>query len=245
MNINVRIKCQSCAVRLSGLCSNISERAAMDLGRAVHRRRIPAGQIIYGGNPKSNTFAIIVAGVVKLVHAQPDGRNQIVGLQFPSDFVGRPYSDETNLMAEAATDLELCSFSGRVFQTLTELYPDLERAVFKRTLDDLDSAREWMFMLGRKTAEERVATLLLLFARRLGGEGGKDADLDDNRRLAFNIPLSRTDFAACLGLRLETVSRQISLLKSKGIVAAGKTRAFEVLDMPALKLLAETSAVVE
>lgn len=240
MNVNVRIKCQSCAVRLSGLCSDISERAAVDLGRAVHRRRIPEGQIIYGGNSKNGTYAIIVAGVVKLVHAQPDGRNQIVGLQFPSDFVGRPYSDQSNLLAEAATDLELCSFSGRVFQSLTELYPDLERAVFKRTLNDLDAAREWMFMLGRKTAEERVATLLLLFARRLGGEGGKDANLENCQQIAFNIPLSRTDFAACLGLRLETVSRQISNLKAKGIVAAGKTRAFEVLDMKALVDLSET-----
>lgn len=241
MNMNVRIKCQSCAVRLSGLCSNISERAANDLGRAVHRRRIPEGQIIYGGNPKSNTFAIIVSGVVKLVHAQPDGRNQIVGLQFPSDFVGRPYSDDSNLLAEAATDLELCSFSGRVFQTLTEAYPDLERAVFKRTLNDLDSAREWMFMLGRKTAEERVATLLLLFARRLGGVGGKDANLDELDTIAFDIPLSRTDFAACLGMRLETVSRQISTLKVKGIVAAGKTRHLEVIDMKALQRLSEMS----
>lgn len=238
MNLNVRIKCQSCAVRLSGLCSNISEKAAAELGRAVHRRRIPAGQIIYGGNSKTNTFAIIISGVVKLVHAQPDGRNQIVGLQFPSDFVGRPYSEESNLLAEAATDLELCSFSGRVFQTLTEAYPDLERAVLKRTLDDLDAAREWMFMLGRKTAEERVATLLLLFARRMSGEL-EDGLGHELGHVAFNIPLSRTDFAACLGLRLETVSRQISNLKAKGIVAAGKTRAFDVLDMKALKDLSE------
>lgn len=243
MNMNVRIKCQNCAVRVSGLCSNISDKAALDLGRAVHRRRIPAGQIVYGGSSKSKTFSIVVSGVVKLVHARPDGRNQIVGLQFPSDFVGRPYSEETNLLAEAATDLELCCFSGRVFDTLTGTYPEVERAIFKRTLDDLDGARDWMFMLGRKTAEERVATLLLLFARRMGADPGATAEgAAEPLSIAFNVPLSRTDFAACLGLRLETVSRQISSLKAKGIVAAGKTRAFEVRDMAALRKLAETAS---
>lgn len=241
MDFNVRIKCQSCAVRLSGLCSNVSERAASDLARSVHRRRIPAGQIVYGGPNKTNNYAIIVSGVVKLVHTHSDGREQIVGLQFPSDFVGRPYGGESSLIAEAATDLELCCFSERIFQTLAEQHPDLERAVLKRTLNDLDAAREWMFMLGRKTAEERVATLLLLFARRSSGPSEQAMSCEEGR-VVFNVPLSRTDIASCLGLRLETVSRQISALKAEGVVSAGKSRAFEVISMNALKQRAEMAS---
>jgi CRP/FNR family transcriptional regulator len=242
MNMNVRIRCQGCAVRTSGLCSNISERAANDLSRSVHRRRVPAGQVLYGGNTKMGTYAVIVSGVVKLVHAHADGRNQIVGLQFPADFVGRPYSDEVNLVAEAATDLDLCSFSCRVYETLSETHPDVERAVLKRALTELDSARDWMFMLGRNTASERVATLLLLFAERMGGDvRERYPETGEIKRVAFEMPLSRTDFAACLGLRLETVSRQISALKAQGIVAAAKTRAIEVCDMKALRHLSETA----
>ena len=243
MTINVRFKCQNCAVRMSGLCSNISESAATDLSRSVHRRRMPAGQVLYGGNTKMGTYAIIVSGVVKLVHARPDGRNQIVGLQFPADFVGRPYSEEVNLVAEAATDLDLCSFSNRVYESLTEIHPEVERAVLKRALNDLDNARDWMFMLGRKTASERVATLLLLFAERMGGDvRERYKETGKVKRVAFELPLSRTDFAACLGLRLETVSRQISALKAQGIVAAAKTRALEVCDMDALRHMSETAA---
>jgi CRP/FNR family transcriptional regulator len=242
MNINVRIKCQSCAVRASGLCSDISERAANELSRSVHRRRMPAGQVLYGGNTRPGSYAVIVSGVVKLVHARADGRNQIVGLQFPADFVGRPYACETSLVAEAATDVELCSFSTSVYNSLAEVHPDVERAVLKRALTDLDNARDWMFMLGCKTASERVATLLLLFAERLGGDvRARCPETGEPMRVAFDLPLSRTDFAACLGLRLETVSRQISALRAQGIVAAAKTRAFEVCDMRALRRLSETA----
>lgn len=242
MNVNARFRCNNCAVRMSGLCSNISEGAATDLSRSVHRRRMPAGQVLYGGNTKTGTYAIIVSGVVKLVHARPDGRNQIVGLQFPADFVGRPYSEAVDLVAEAATDVELCSFSSRVYQSLTEIHPEVERAVLKRALNDLDSARDWMFMLGRKTASERVATLLLLFAERMGGDVRERCpESGEIKRVAFDLPLSRTDFAACLGLRLETVSRQISALKTQGVVTAAKTRYLEVCDMKALRHLSETA----
>lgn len=239
VSLSARARCQSCAVRSSGLCSQISDAAANDLARSVHRRRVAEGQVLFGGAPRPKTFGIIVSGVVKLVQAEPDGRSQIVGLQFPSDFVGRPYLDDANLMAEAATELDLCSFSGRIFDSLAEAHPDIERAVLKRTLADLDTAREWMFMLGRKTAQERVASMLVLFAERMRGIEDDPANTD---KIAFEMPLSRTDFAACIGLRLETVSRQITSLKNMGIIATGTTRHMQVKDMAALRQISESCA---
>jgi CRP/FNR family transcriptional regulator len=244
--MNVRIKCQNCAVRLSALCSTASEKAATELGRAVHRRRVPAGQTIYGGSQRAKTYAIIVSGVVKLTYTKPDGRNQIVGLQFPSQFVGRPYTETSTLMAEAATDLDLCCFSGRVFEGLLKEHPELERSLLQRTLDDLDSAREWMFMIGRKTAEERVASLLMLMARHMVdntvvAEGGMSpASEPDN--IEFDLPLSRTEIAECLGLRLETVSRQFAQLKAQGLIATGRRRNLRVCSAPDLKRIAENPA---
>jgi len=236
--MNVRSKCQMCAVRMSALCSAASEKAAGDLARAFHRRRVPAGQIVYGGSQRSQTYSIIVSGVVKLVHAKHDGRNQIVGLQFPSQFVGRPYSESSPLMAEAATDLEVCSFSGRVFEGLLAEHPEIERALLQRTLEDLDNAREWMFMIGRKTAEERVASLLLMIAKNMTDP----MDNNDNappEECEFDLPLSRTEMAECLGLRLETVSRQFAHLRTQGIISTGRRRALRVSAVSELRRLCE------
>jgi CRP/FNR family transcriptional regulator len=201
-----------------------------------HRRRIPAGQILYGGLNASKTFSIVVDGVVKLVNVQPDGGNQIVGLQFPSDFVGRPFGEATPMLAEAATDLEVCAFSGSAFEALMQTHPDLERCIFKRTVDDLDAARQWMYMIARKTAEERVASLLMLMARKLKGAvdgGGRASEVE------FNLPLSRTEIAECLGLRLETVSRQFATLKAEGIIATGRRRGLKVCNLAELSRRAQ------
>lgn len=232
-----RIKCQGCAVRTAALCSEVSDDCANSLGRAFHRRRVPAGQVIYSSDQKNKIFAVIISGVVKLTNVRPDGRQQIVGLQFPAEFVGRPYSGTSNLLAEAASNLELCCFSGDAFETIMHRHPDLEGALLKRTLDSLDNAREWMFMLGRKTAHERVASLVHMIAERLTHPSTRVQPLEFCR---FESPLSRTEMADCLGLRLETVSRQLAILKQRGVLASSRNRTFDVRSMSELRRWSES-----
>ena len=235
-----RAKCQQCAARASALCSGIGESAADALGRITHRIRVPEGRIVFGEYPRAKSFAIVISGVVKLLNAMPDGRHQIVGLQFASDFVGRPYSDDANLIAEAATDLELCCFSGRAFEELLEEHQDLERALLKQVLRDLDGARDWMFLLGRKSAQERVSHFLLMIAERVA-RAGKNLGQPD-KAITFRLPLSRSEIADCLGLRIETVSRQLTQLKSDGVIATGRKRSFEILDLERLTKCAEQAS---
>lgn len=235
-----RAKCEQCAARASALCGGIGEAAAEALGRITHRVRVPEGRIVFGEYPRAKSFAIIISGVVKLLNAKPDGRHQIVGLQFASDFVGRPYSDDSNMIAEAATDLELCCFSGRAFEELLVEHQALESALLKQVLRDLDGARDWMFLLGRKSAQERVSQFLLMIAERVTRAGKSIGGPE--RILNFRLPLSRTEIADCLGLRIETVSRQLTQLKSEGVIATGRKRSFEIRDLERLTKCAEQAS---
>jgi CRP/FNR family transcriptional regulator len=97
-----------------------------------------------------------------------------------------------------------------------------------QTLRELDEAREWMVTLGRKTAAEKVASFLLLIATHLDPEAE-----GDSRR--FDLPLSRADIADFLGLTIETVSRQLSRLKSDGIISIVANRHIEVPRLSKLK----------
>jgi CRP/FNR family transcriptional regulator len=239
--VTLRIRCQNCSVRQVAPCGALTASTAHELARIGYRRRVPAGQVLYGGVRPPQICSILVEGVVKLVNVNPDGSQQIVGLQFASDFVGRPFGESSTLMAEAVTVLDVCAFSGPAFETLMQTHPDLERTIFKRTLNDLDAAREWMFMIARKTAEERVASLLLLIARKLAG--GLDAHAQNAGLLEFNLPLSRTEIAECLGLRLETVSRQFAALKAAGVIATGRRRGLRVCDVEGLTVRARGFAV--
>ncbi|MHA7828033.1 MAG: helix-turn-helix domain-containing protein, partial [Roseovarius sp.] len=86
--------------------------------------------------------------------------------------------------------------------------------------------REWMLVLGRKTAREKIASLLSIIARR-------DAALNIAGRqgpMVFNLPLTREAMADYLGLTLETVSRQISALKRDGVIVLEGKRNVTVPD---------------
>jgi CRP/FNR family transcriptional regulator len=94
------------------------------------------------------------------------------------------------------------------------------------TLDELDSAREWMLLLGRKTAREKIASLFVIMARR-------DAALNrtlPQDGLRFPLYITREAMADYLGLTIETVSRQISALRKDGLVELGENRMVHVPD---------------
>ena len=227
-------KCEKCIVRHRAICAVLSEEELKDFNKIARQRIIPAGQVIAAED--DIVFANIMHGVVKLTKTLTDGRQQIVGLQFPPDFLGRIYSEETPYFAEAATKVELCAFPKAGFEVMLKRYPGLEHRLFQNTLDELDSARDWMLLLGRKTARERVATLLLMIARRAPHIGCHHLPEMDIHR--FSLPLTRADLADYLGLTLETVSRQITNLRTAGIIELADNREIIVHDMEALEQIA-------
>jgi CRP/FNR family transcriptional regulator, anaerobic regulatory protein len=98
------------------------------------------------------------------------------------------------------------------------------------TLDELDAAREWMLVLGRKTAREKIASLLVIFARRTAGL--KPANLTGD--ITLELSLAREEMADYLGLTLETVSRQMSALKKDGLILLGVQRKVTICNISRL-----------
>ena len=97
--------------------------------------------------------------------------------------------------------------------------PELEHRLLRQTLNELDEARDWMVTLGRKTASEKVASFLLMIARNI------DPTLDPAASSAsFNLPLTRADIADFLGLTIETVSRQLTRLRTDGVIRIENNR---------------------
>ena len=97
-------------------------------------------------------------------------------------------------------------------------------------LDELDAARDWMLLLGRKTAREKVASFLLLVHKRSLRPGG-DALGDD---LRLEMPLTREVMATYLGLTIETVSRQITALRKSGLIEVEGKKVIVIKDLIAL-----------
>jgi len=206
------------------------------LAQIAHRKKIPAGQTIMSDETPVDFFANVISGAVKLTKTLPDGRQQIVGLLFAPDFLGRAFSKSNPYTAEAATDVEICTFPYVAFERLVAEYPDLQQRLFRHTLDELDAARDWMLLLGRKTAEEKVASFLLMLAKRsllMGCQHTGPAE-----KATFELPLTRADMADYLGLTIETVSRQLTRLKTSNVIKLNSNRLIAVPDIARLAQVA-------
>ncbi|MGX9575359.1 Crp/Fnr family transcriptional regulator [Mesorhizobium sp. f-mel] len=213
------VLCQSCDARYHGLCGALEPAQLVDLAKASSRHCIPPGTELIGDAEPIETYSNLLSGVVKLTKVLGDGRQQIVGLQFAPDFLGRPFKSESEINAEAATEVSLCSFPKAAIERMMREAPALEHRLLKQTLTELDEAREWMVTLGRKTAVEKVASFLFLIARNI------DPATDTSKASAtFDLPLTRADIADFLGLTVETISRQLTKLRADGVIRIKNSR---------------------
>lgn len=228
-NSDLPVLCRNCEVRHRGLCGALDPDQLLALSRHTRTVSRPAGEELIADETEVTRYANVMRGVVKLSKMLEDGRQQMVGLQFAPDFLGRLYGQQNRVTAEAASDVELCTIPREALEKLVVEHPALEHRLFEQTLRELDEARDWMVTLGRKTAGEKVASFLHMVALHID-------PLDRERKsVTFDLPLSRADIADFLGLTIETVSRQITRLRKDGVIAVENNRSFTIPDLRRLE----------
>jgi len=223
-------RCGDCPIRHRAVCSQCGTDELAVLDQIKSYRTFSAGEtIIWAGDPISK-LGTVVKGCATLLRTMEDGRRQMVGLLFPSDFIGRPGRATTQYDVVAATEVTLCQFERQAFEGLLKEIPALEHRLLQMTLDELDAAREWMLLLGRKSAREKIASFLTILARR-------DAILrksEPSPGMSFDMIISREALADYLGLTIETTSRQISALRNDGVIRLATKRMIELPDFERL-----------
>lgn len=225
--------CLSCIVRNRAICASLGREELLLLGKMGRRQRVASGHTLLWEGDDAPVVANVLEGVLKLVTATADGREQIVGIVFPSDFIGRPFGVESPYSVSAMSDAELCIFNRDSFDEFASGHPDLQQKLLRRTLDELDRARGWMLLLGRKSASEKVASFLLEMSGRLSDQGCRPGIQG-----VFELPFGRQQIADILGLTIETTSRQLTGMRSDGLIDLPSRREIRINDAAALREMA-------
>lgn len=199
--------------RLQALGNDVAGRLSA-ISRIVE---LPAdGTIVWEGDIAADIFAVS-SGVARTFKLLPDGRRQIIGFLYAGDFLCVNCNDHCGFGAEAATAISLLAFRRRDLEQLIEKSPEIRHMFFSDASSELAAAQDRMLLLGRKLANERVASFLLMQARRQGARAADSAN-------KLQIPLSGVDVADYLGLTQETVSRCLCTFRREGIIRAYHSR---------------------
>ena len=228
------VKCGTCPIRHRAVCSYSSPAELSVLDDAKYYREYGPGQDIVSEGMPTQSLGSIVTGVAALHKTLEDGRRQMVGLLFPSDFIGRPLRPIAPYDAVALTPVRMCLFHRGKFEGIMATSPSLARRLLEMTLDELDAARNWMLLLGRKTALEKVASFIVILARRTAVL--RNGDVHDG--MAVEVPITRSAMAEFLGLTIETVSRQIGVMRQRGVIVLEDRRRIIIKDAAGLLALA-------
>ncbi len=224
--------CDTCIVRNRAICSALDDGELQILNTIGRRRNLSAGESLIWEGDDSVLVANVIEGVLKLSTGTEDGREQIVGVVYPADFIGRPFGSTSGHGVTALTDARVCVFSRKDFDAFAREHPALEHKLLERTLAELDRTRRWMLLLGRKSASEKVASFLLEISERLIEPGCTVVPGQALTRLA--LPFSRQQVADVLGLTIETVSRQFTRLKASGVIDLPSRREVVIVDRAGL-----------
>jgi CRP/FNR family transcriptional regulator, anaerobic regulatory protein len=190
-----------------------------------------AGQtIVVEGEPRSHGFRVL-SGAVRLVKGLADGRRQLIEFLVAGEYFGLVGAGQYAYSVEAIVPSKLARYPSAKLDAAVRANPALAERLLELARTDLERAHAQMLLLGRKTAEEKIASFLLALARRQGDRA--------NPARVLHLPMSRQDMADYLGLTIETVSRTLTRLRQDALIALPSPQQVILQQRASLEALAE------
>lgn len=227
--------CSTCKARAFSVCGSLGDSDLARLDALADHLTLRAGEVLIREGEAARNVYNITSGSVRVYKLLPDGRRQIIGFLFAGDFLGLSTAEAYVFSAEAIEPATVCRFNKAEYRALIQERPALESVLLDRATHELEAAQNQMLLLGRKTAQERIASFLLDLPA-----------LDPIRPSAagqVRLPMTRSEIADYLGLTIETVSRVLSRLKTAGVIRLTSLHELYVDRPERLRAIAEGETV--
>ncbi|NIR59066.1 MAG: fumarate/nitrate reduction transcriptional regulator Fnr [Gammaproteobacteria bacterium] len=228
----VKAACQSCSLQELCLPYGIGPEDLAALDQIVKRKRpLSRGAHVYRtGDPFRSVYAVR-SGAVKTYAVTDEGYEHVTGFHLPGELLGLDaiIRGEHTCSARALDTTSLCEIPFDQLESLAGQIRGLQRQLLRLMSQEIQQDEELLLLLGKKTAEERLATFLLSLSKRYSNLGYS--------AMEFNLSMSRNDIANYLGLAVETVSRLFTRFQDQGLLEV-QNRYIRLHEPRALRLLA-------
>lgn len=227
-NTQLDIQCSFCQSKDSSHFADLNDEELAVL--SSHKSCVPykKGQTLFYEGTRPMGIFCINRGKVKVFKMGSNGREQILFIAQPGDFLGYRSMLSEEFYGASSTVIEpaaICFIPKSDFLSILNSNPSFFRKLMKAVCHELGVMEEKLAQIAQKSVRERLATTILMLKETYGMEGeGSDV---------IDIALSREDLANIVGTATETVIRLLSEFKSDGMIALEGKR-IKVLDVNAL-----------
>ncbi|NLZ49017.1 MAG: Crp/Fnr family transcriptional regulator [Clostridiales bacterium] len=214
--------CISCIERVS-IFASLTPEEAIDVTSTITQRRYEKGENIYLEGDKAEKLFIVNEGRVKVVKLSESGKEQIIRVLGPGEFMGELSlftHAPLNNNSEALETTTVCIIDGRQIETLIERRPSIALKILKEISIRLEKAENQIQALTIQDVEHRLANALLTMAN------------DEN---LVNLAISKKDLASHMGMSRETLSRKLTSFEKQGWIKQEGQRKIKIINREALE----------
>jgi CRP/FNR family transcriptional regulator len=225
------IACQECALYSLCLPLGLHSDDLAQLDKIINRSQsYSRAQSLFSTETPFDSIFVVRSGSFKTTVQASDGREQVTSFYFPGEFIGMDaiHGKAYQSTAKALESSTVCALPFNRLQEFSATMPQLQAQMMSRLSKELSGDKNLMFLLGKKTAEEKLATFLLSISKRFQDRGFSAKD--------FQLSMSRGDIANHLGLAVETVSRLFTRFQDDGLIKI-QNKAISLVDSDKLKHL--------
>jgi len=232
-----QLACVACTAYELNLCRAAAERARscgepVQIDQSVHI--VPARRIIYREHDMHDAVPIICSGWAASVVTLSDGSRQILSFLLAGDLVSTAllFEPRPNCLVEAITDVRYRTFKRSDLKGFLLRHPDLFDKVSKAWIEEKGRSDQLIVDLGRRTADERIARLILNLAERLGRRG-----MVQTEPMEMEFPLRQHHIADATGLTPVHVSKVLSEFRRNGLIKISD-RSLTICDLAGFRRVA-------
>lgn len=222
-------KCVNCSIRMKSIMSDLSSEELEKVEKLLVKKEVKEEQILFKEGDKMHGCYIVEQGKVKLFKASAMGEGQILRIITQGEIVGLCSLRNKKRYGHTAQAMEgskLCYLNKSKLDHMLALNPKIMDKVISSLANEVEKAYERIYVLGTKSAKEKIAKLLISLV--------KGSGLEFKDGVEVNLSLSRSEMAELFGVSTETVIRNISDLKQEGILS-GEGKKLFIEDVESLK----------
>lgn len=193
--------------------------------KTTRMERFSRGEIIYEAGEASDYMYIVHRGRVKIYRISESGKEQLIRIMGPGDFLGELslFSKTTfDHYAETMAETEICFMRQRDLQGFLMKWPSISIKLLDEISRRLGNMEKLVSSLTSEDVGRRIASYLVELAEK-------------ENKLFLNLHVSKKDLASYLGTTPESISRKLADFQEQGLLTQKGQRGIEILNIEALK----------
>ena len=193
--------------------------------RPLHR-----GDFLFRNGDRFRSLFVVKTGSVKSFAPSPEGGEQVLGFHLPGEIIGLDAieKDAHVCSAKVLETAAICEIPFGRLEELTASIASLQHQMYRLLSKEIAHDTDMLLLLGKKSAEERLAAFLVSMSKRLQKRGLSPTD--------FYLSMSRHEIGNYLGLAVETVSRLFTRFQDEGLMLVDRKH-IQLLNLDALDAL--------